>query len=46
MFARRWLIPLFLLSMVAFGAEKQRDWQTGKVLDTERQRYFATGKAS
>ena len=23
------------------AAEKQRDWQTGKVLDSERSRYFA-----
>jgi hypothetical protein len=37
----RCLIAIFLISVVAFGAEKQRDWQTGKVLDTNRQRYFA-----
>src|SRR5260370_32508873 len=26
---------------LAVGAEKQRDWQTGKVLDSQRSRYFA-----
>src|SRR5271166_4195659 len=25
----------------AIGAEKVRDWQTGKVLDSQRNRYFA-----
>lgn len=28
-------------SLNVLGAEKPRDWQTGKVLDTQRQRYFA-----
>jgi hypothetical protein len=40
---------VFLLTASAFlcgayqasGAEKVRDWQTGKVLDSERSRYFA-----
>ena len=26
---------------LALAAEKQRDWQTGKVLDSQRSRYFA-----
>lgn len=30
-----------LICVVASGAEKKRDWQNGKVLDTNRQRYFA-----
>jgi len=32
-----------LLSFVqsSAGAEKQRDWQTGRVLDSQRSRYFA-----
>ena len=28
-------------SIVAVAAERQRDWQTGKVLDSERSRNFA-----
>jgi hypothetical protein len=28
-------------SVIAFAGEKQRDWQTGKVLDSQRSRYFA-----
>lgn len=28
-------------ALVAAAAEKQRDWQTGKVLDSQRSRYFA-----
>ena len=31
---------LLMLAFVAAGAEKHRDWQTGKVLDTNRSRYF------
>ena len=36
------------LAHVVAGAEKKRDWQTGKVLDSERSRYFAgtVGNAS
>src|SRR5258708_7190583 len=39
-------VPIFLvlfatLANEAPGAEKTRDWQTGKVLDSERSRYFA-----
>ena len=42
-------LAVFLLAASAFlcgayqasGAEKVRDWQTGKVLDSERSRYFA-----
>lgn len=30
-----------LLPAMVLSAEKARDWQTGKVLDTERSRYFA-----
>jgi hypothetical protein len=33
-------LALALASAVVAG-EKQRDWQMGKVLDTQRQRYFA-----
>lgn len=32
---------LLLLPSSAFAAEKKRNWQTGKVLDSERSRYFA-----
>jgi hypothetical protein len=39
------LLPVLALTMsfsvTGISAEKQRDWQTGKVLDTERSRYFA-----
>src|ERR1700689_4590023 len=35
------LVILVLTATAMFGAEKQRDWQTGKVLDSERSRYFA-----
>jgi len=38
-------IPLLLLvllpAIILFAAQKQRDWQTGKVVDSERNRYFA-----
>jgi hypothetical protein len=40
----RFSITIFLLlalTHVAVGAEKNRDWQTGKVLDSQRNRYFA-----
>ena len=40
----RLLVRLFLAAMlifVAVAAEKERDWQTGKVLDAQRSRYFA-----
>jgi hypothetical protein len=42
--SRRRFLPIVLasiLSLAVFGAEKQRDWQTGKVLDSQRSRYFA-----
>jgi hypothetical protein len=32
---------LLLASIAVFGAAKQRDWQDGKVLDSQRSRYFA-----
>jgi hypothetical protein len=36
------LLPFILLSVCAVaGAEKQRDWQSGTVLDSTRSRYFA-----
>jgi len=35
------LVILVLMAATMFGAEKQRDWQTGKVLDSQRSRYFA-----
>lgn len=41
MVVSRRLVLAALMAVVAFGAPKQRDWQTGKVLDTDRQRYFA-----
>ena len=37
-----WAVALsMLMPLLAFSAEKARNWQTGKVLDTERSRYFA-----
>ena len=39
---KAFLLVIFVLTATAlFGAEKKRDWQTGKVLDSERSRYFA-----
>jgi hypothetical protein len=42
---RRLLMSALLLilgaSLVGFAAEKKRDWQMGKILDTNRSRYFA-----
>jgi hypothetical protein len=36
------IVAFLLLSVCALAnAEKQRDWKTGKVLDSERSRYFA-----
>src|SRR5450755_770085 len=35
------LISTFVVCSGAFGAAKVRDWQTGKVLDSQRSRYFA-----
>jgi hypothetical protein len=32
---------LFAFAHSSAGAEKKRDWQTGKVLDAQRSRYFA-----
>jgi hypothetical protein len=32
---------LLLAGMAAFAGEKNRDWQTGKLVDTDRNRYFA-----
>ena len=32
---------MFMLAFGATGAEKNRNWQMGKVLDSERSRYFA-----
>jgi hypothetical protein len=34
-------VLIVLLPAAALSAEKVRNWQTGKVLDTERSRYFA-----
>jgi hypothetical protein len=39
-FALLWLLISIFMLGTATGAEKQRDWQTGKVLDSERNRYF------
>jgi hypothetical protein len=41
MAAIRRLVLLALVLALSLAAEKQRDWQLGKVLDTQRQRYFA-----
>jgi hypothetical protein len=41
---RHWVFATVLLvavGVVAFGAQKQRAWEDGKVLDSQRQRYFA-----
>lgn len=35
------VVLLLTLTHVVAGAEKKRDWQMGKVLDSERNRYFA-----
>lgn len=35
------IIVAAMFVSLAVGAEKQRDWQTGKVLDSQRNRYFA-----
>lgn len=35
------VVLLLTLTHVATGAEKKRDWQMGKVLDSQRNRYFA-----
>ena len=32
---------MFAFAHSSAGAEKKRDWQTGKVLDAQRSRYFA-----
>lgn len=34
------MIATFTLSFNAAGAERQRNWQTGKVVDSQRSRYF------
>jgi hypothetical protein len=39
--ANRRLLLLALILVMPLVAGKQRDWQTGKVLDSQRQRYFA-----
>jgi hypothetical protein len=39
-FSRR-LFVMALLAAVPLTAGKERDWKTGKVLDSQRQRYFA-----
>jgi hypothetical protein len=39
-FSRR-LFVITLLAVTPLTAGKERDWRTGKVLDTNRQRYFA-----
>jgi len=35
------LVLLAGLTQIAVGAEKNRDWQMGKLLDSQRNRYFA-----
>ena len=41
-------VPLMLLTDLSFAKEKQRDWQTGKVVDTSRDKTYAgsVGNAS
>jgi len=41
-------VPLMLLANTSFAKEKQREWQTGKVVDTNRDRTYAgsVGNAS
>lgn len=41
MILSRTLFAMVLLAVVPLTAGKERDWQTGKVLDSQRQRYFA-----
>jgi hypothetical protein len=44
MSSRKWALAAVLLTtlgLTAFGAQKQRVWEDGKVLDSQRQRYFA-----
>ena len=38
---RRIFALIVLIPALDYGAAKARDWQTGKVLDTNRQGYFA-----
>lgn len=38
---RRTFTLMIVVSALVFGSAKTRDWQNGKVLDTNRQRYFA-----
>jgi hypothetical protein len=40
MVARRFFLLCFLTTLAVAG-RKERAWQTGKVLDSQRQRYFA-----
>jgi hypothetical protein len=40
LFSRR-LFVVAMLATIPLSAGKEHDWQTGKVLDTQRQRYFA-----
>jgi hypothetical protein len=37
----RFTVLVLMAGSVTFGATKQRDWQDGKVLDSQRSRYFA-----
>lgn len=41
MHAKPRLLLVALILAMPLAAEKRRDWQTGKVLDSQRQRYFA-----
>ena len=46
---KKWLmlaVCLTTLNLGIRGADKQRDWQTGKVLDTERNRYLNEAEAA
>src|SRR5579872_6079301 len=38
---RLFVLGIVAISLSAFAGQKKRNWQTGKVLDSQRQRYFA-----
>jgi hypothetical protein len=35
------LLMILITAATSFATDKERDWQTGKVVDSERNRYFA-----
>ena len=36
-----YMLGILLFSCAAIGSQKQRDWQTGKVIDSGRERHYA-----